>query len=148
MAVYGEWTSIKVSDGTEMRAFVERPETLGDAKIPAVIVLQEAFGVNAHIRDMASSIAGLGYLTIAPELFHRTSPGFDCAYDDLDSAMAQIKAMKDETLSEELKAVYSWLLADPKVDTKKVAAVGYCMGGRAAFLANAILPLKAAISYY
>ena len=74
-----EWVELAVSDGTTMRAYVARPD---GKPTRGLLVFQEAFGVNAHIRDVADRFANQGFLAIAPELFHRTAPGFEGSYAD------------------------------------------------------------------
>ncbi|HEX3927459.1 MAG TPA: dienelactone hydrolase family protein [Gemmatimonadales bacterium] len=140
------WISLDVSDGTAMRAFVARPT--GSARHPGLLVLQEAFGVNSHIRDVATRFAAQGYVAIAPELFHRTGPGFEGAYDNFDPVRQHMAALTDDGQIADLAAAHAWLVNDASVDPRHTAAVGYCMGGRSAFLANATLPLAAAASYY
>ena len=128
-----------------MRAWVAQPST-GVAH-PGILVFQEAFGVNAHIRDIAGRFASEGYLTIAPELFHRTGPGFECRYDDFPSAMPHMRGLTDAGMEADQRAAHDWLRANGAANSR-IAAVGYCMGGRAAFLAALTLPLACAISYY
>jgi carboxymethylenebutenolidase len=109
-------------------------------------VFQEAFGVNAHIRDVTARFAAAGFVAIAPELFHRTAPGFDCRYDDFGSAAPHLKAITAAGLEADARAAYGWLAREGVGD--RSAAVGYCLGGRAAFVANSATPLKAAVSFY
>lgn len=135
--------TLAVDDGTEMNAYSARP--MGDGPFPGILVLQEAFGVNAHIRDMVARFALEGFLSIAPELFHRTCPGFDGSYTDFTAVMPHMQALNDVDMSADLKAAHAWLVAQ---GCEKSAAIGYCMGGRAAFLSAATLPLDAAVSYY
>jgi len=138
------WVDLQVSDGTTMRAWTVRPD--GPAS-RGLLVFQEAFGVNAHIRDVAARFAAAGYVAIAPELFHRTAPGFDCGYDEFTSAaMPQLKTITEAGLDADARAAFDWLSAEGVGGN--VAAVGYCLGGRAAFVANSAVPLKAAVSYY
>jgi len=88
-------------------------------------------------------------VVIAPELFHRTAPeGTVFAYDDFPSVMQHYSAITNEGLEADLKACHKWLTEQPTVDNGKLYCIGYCLGGRVAFLANAVLPLKAAVSYY
>jgi carboxymethylenebutenolidase len=129
-----------------MRAFVVQPRSAGPH--PRLLVLQEAFGVNAHIRDVATRFAGQGFMAIAPELFHRTAPGLEAPYDDFPGVMPHLRALTPEGMAADMHAAYDWLRAAPGVAGERTAAVGYCMGGRAAFLANAELPLRASVSYY
>ena len=146
MAVRTEWQTLKVSDGTDMRVYIARPAGVKNA--PAVIVVQEAFGLNSHIRDVTERIAGLGYVAVSPEMFHRTAPGFEGSYEDIEKVRLHMAAMTDDSQTADLQAVYKFLQDDAQTDAGRIAAVGYCMGGRTAFLANAVLPLKAAVSYY
>ena len=141
-----ESVSLRAADGTTMAAFVARPAS-GEPG-PGLLVLQEAFGVNAHIRDVASRFAARGYVAIAPELFHRTGPGFEGAYTDFEAIMPHMKALSEEGMRADLAAAHAWLGADAQVTRGATAAVGFCMGGRVAFLACATLPLSAAVSFY
>src|SRR2546423_321453 len=139
-----EWVELAVGDGTSMRAYVARPAGLSPSR--GLLVFQEAFGVNAHIRDVADRFAAQGFLAIAPELFHRTAPGFDCAYSDFARAMPQLEAITEQGLDADSRAAYSWL--EKAGVGNNIAAVGYCLGGRVSFVANSGLPLTAAVSYY
>jgi carboxymethylenebutenolidase len=139
--------ALQVADGTTAHAYVARPETPSIA--PGLIVFQEAFGVNAHIRDVAGRFAGQGYVVIAPEMFHRTAdPGFTGSYDDFESIRPHVQALTTEGIVADARAAHAALATDPAVDPERIAAIGYCMGGRCAFLANTALPLRAAVSYY
>ncbi len=142
-----EFVTLKVSDGTTMRAFVSRPE--GRDKLPGLLVFQEAFGVNEHIRDVTQRFAKEGYIAIAPELFHRTAPpGYEGNYADFQSVMPHVMALNDKNLAADIRAAHDALLRQSTIDPQRVACVGFCMGGRVSFLVNLILPLRAAISFY
>jgi carboxymethylenebutenolidase len=140
------WTTVDVADGTAMRLFVARPAGAGPH--PGLIVCQEAFGVNEHIRDITRRFAGQGFVAVAPELFHRTGTGVEGRYDDFPGMDPHFSAITTDGLADDLHAAHDWLRAEPDVDDARTAAIGYCMGGRAAFLANAELPLTASVSYY
>jgi len=138
--------SLQVADGTEMNAYVARPAD-GTAH-PGLLVFQEAFGVNAHIREVTERFALAGMVAIAPELFHRTVAGFEGNYADFSSAVPHMRATSVEGLTQDIRAAYDWLLGDPQVRKEAIASIGFCMGGRASFLADAMVPLQAAISFY
>jgi carboxymethylenebutenolidase len=140
-----EWIDLAVGDGTTMRAYVAAPQEATSTPARGLLVFQEAFGVNAHIRDVTDRFAAQGFLAIAPELFHRTAPGFDCAYTDFPKAVPQLEAITEQGLDADTRAAYGWL--EKKVGGN-IASVGYCLGGRVSFVANSGLPLKAAVSYY
>jgi len=128
------------------RLFVARPNTSNGA---AVLVFQEAFGVNGHIRDVAQRFADLGYLAVAPELFHRTAErGFEAGYDDYDKLRPHLDALTPEGQIEDASDAFEFAAAQPGIDRSRIACIGFCMGGRASFLANAALELRAAISFY
>lgn len=138
---------VDVGDGSRMALYVARPAQPKDA--PAIIVLQEAFGLNGHIRDIAERCAREGYLAVAPELFHRSAEhGFEGSYDNFEAVMQHYQAVTEGGLEADLQATLGWLRADPQCDADRVAALGFCMGGRAAFVANAVSPLRAAVSFY
>lgn len=139
---------LHVSDGTTMQAYVSIPE--GKGPFPAVIVIQEAFGVNGHMRHVADKIAKEGYITIAPEMFHRTAePGFEIPYNvDFSLIMPHFQALTTENLAADVKACYDWLQKQANVVHNKIGSIGFCLGGRVSFIANATLPLAAAVSYY
>jgi len=141
-----ENVTLHVADGTSLNAYVASPAA--GAKAPGLIVFQEAFGVNAHIRDVADRFAMEGYVAIAPELFHRTGPGFDGAYDNFPSCMPHMQALTPDGIIADARAAFDWLQNNPQVAPNATACVGFCMGGRASFLANSGLPLQAAVSFY
>ena len=144
-----EITSEKIElsvDGSPMAAYIARPQ--GGGRRPGLIVLQEAFGVNAHIRDVTDRFAREGFTAIAPELYHRTAQGFEGRYDDFPSVRPHYQAVTSETLAADLTAAHSWLIERGGVAEGNSAAIGFCMGGRAAYLAASHLPLKAAVSFY
>ena len=140
---------LSVSDGTTMRAFVARPDSgAPDRRHAGLLLLQEAFGVNAHIREVCERYARHGYVVIAPELFHRTAPGFDGRYDDFPSVMPHLQALTSDGLVADMRAAHDWLIGTGGAAPGRTGAVGFCMGGRAAYLANTALPLAASVSYY
>lgn len=145
MEIRGEYVQLSVTDGTTMRAWTARPKEEGTH--PGLLVLQEAFGVNAHIRDVAGRLAREGFIALAPELFHRTAPGFEGRYEDFPATMPHMKALNDASMASDLRAAHDWLRGAVGQEAP-ISAIGYCMGGRASFLAALTLPLAGAVSYY
>jgi carboxymethylenebutenolidase len=145
MEITSAYVQLSVNDGSTMRAWVARPKEQG--AYPGLLVFQEAFGVNAHIRDIAGRFAREGFVAVAPELFHRTGAGFDGRYDDFPSAVPHMKALNDASMGADLRAAHDWVRGSIGAELP-IFAIGYCMGGRAAFLAALTLPLAGAISYY
>ena len=145
MEISSAYVQLSVNDGTTMRAWVARPKEQG--AYPGLLVLQEAFGVNAHIRDIAGRFAREGFVAVAPELFHRTGAEFDGRYDDFPSTVPHMKALNDASMGADLRAAHDWVRGRIGAELP-IFAIGYCLGGRAAFLAALTLPLAGAISYY
>ncbi|WP_198654085.1 dienelactone hydrolase family protein [Nocardia aurea] len=135
-----EWLTLETSDGP-MRVYVARPQTASDR---AVIVLQEAFGVNDHIQDVARRFAEHGFLALAPDLFHRNGVR-ELRYDQHAEAMPLIGAIGAEQIITDVRAVLDHL----EVAGARTAIVGFCFGGRAAFTAATAAPgLGAAVVFY
>jgi carboxymethylenebutenolidase len=139
---------IETNDGP-MHAYVARPRNVA-AVSRGAIVFQEAYGVNEHIRDVADRIAELGFVAVAPQLFHRTAPPeWDAPYDT-EGTWERIEphydAITEATLAQDAQRSYEWLVREGGVDT--VSAIGFCMGGRAAYVANAYVDLECAVSFY
>jgi carboxymethylenebutenolidase len=128
------------------RMYVARPAAANGA---AILIFQEAFGVNGHIRDVAQRFANHGFLALAPELFHRTAePGFEASYDNFDVIRPHMAALTPETIIEDARGAYEFAATQPAIDRDRVACIGFCMGGRVSYLANSALNLRAAISFY
>lgn len=143
-----ERVALRVDDGTTMRADVVRPAS-GAHGGPGIVIFQDAYGVNDQLRGIAARFAALGCTAIAPELYHRTGEGIVGAYDAPDDPLR--RRCKDDITTDGLladaRAAYDWLRT-AGAPPERIAALGFCMGGRVVFLANAHLPLAAAISFY
>jgi carboxymethylenebutenolidase len=139
-----EYVNLAVGDGSSMRAYVASPEGKPRA---ALLVFQEAFGVNGHIRDVTERFAREGYLSISPELFHRTAPGLEAGYTNFGEVMPHLQALTDSGLAADIEAAYEWLKTGEAKDLP-VGATGYCMGGRTSIHAALTVPLDCAVSYY
>lgn len=147
MQIDTEKIELKVPGGPPMGAYVARPA--GAGRNPGLMVFQEAFGVNGHIRKVTDRFAAEGYVAIAPELFHRTAPpGYEGDYKNFPSVMPHYQTVTNEAAEADIQATYEWLHSNAKVKPGEISCVGFCMGGRVAFLANAVVPMKAAVSFY
>ncbi len=145
MRISTEWVNLQVSDGTAMRGYVAKPHDVPPHA--TMLVFQEAFGVNPHIRDVTERFARLGYAAIAPELFHRTGPGFEGSYTDFPGVMPHFGALKDDQLAVDIQAAYDWLQTS-QGKPMPTGAVGYCVGGRITTLAAMTVPVTCGIAYY
>ncbi len=142
-----ENVELSVAGTPPMHAHVVRPSSGG--RHPGLMVFQEAFGVNGHIRNVTDRFASQGYVAIAPELFRRTAPpGFEGDYKDFPSVRPHMEAVTNECAQADIRATYDWLRSSQHVNADQISCVGFCMGGKIAFLANAVVPMRAAISFY
>lgn len=130
-------------DGFKLDAY--RADPAGKPR-GAVVVIQEIFGVNHHIKSLADRYAQLGYLAIAPALFDRVEKGFDVGYDGAAMDRARANAGKADL---NLRLADTQAAIDVAKEAGKVAVVGYCMGGSIAFLATTRLNnVAAGVGYY
>lgn len=128
-----------------MSAFVA---TSTEKKCPVVIVIQEIFGVNSHIKDVCRRFAREGYIAIAPEIFHRQGHHITAGYTEREAIMPLLRMISNDELVSDIRAVMNFLPELPNADTSKVFTVGYCVGGFAALLASTELPISGAVSFY
>jgi carboxymethylenebutenolidase len=134
--------SLATSDG-DMALYDVEPES---PPLGAVIVLQEAFGVNDHIEDVTRRLAQAGYRAVAPHLFHRSGdPALD--YGNFEKIMPHMQALTEAGLLEDLDATLAHL-AGAGFAAPTVGVVGFCMGGSVVFLAAARRALGAAVTFY
>ncbi|REE95661.1 dienelactone hydrolase family protein [Thermomonospora umbrina] len=133
-----QWLTVDTADGP-MRVYAARPEVPSGR---TVVVLQEAFGVNEHIQDIARRFAARGFLALAPDLFHRTGTE-ELSYEEHSEALGLIKQIGPDQIVADVRAVLDGH------DLARTAIVGFCFGGRAAFTAAAATPgLGAAVVFY
>jgi carboxymethylenebutenolidase len=112
----------------------------------AVIVIQEAFGVNDHIRDVTRRFADAGYHAVAPALFHRAGGGV-AEYGDMESVVKLIEGFTDDGVLVDVDATRDHLAAAGLTDAA-TGIVGFCMGGRVTFLVAIRRRLGAAVGFY
>jgi len=131
-----------------MPAYVARPS--GSGPWPAVLVIQEAFGLNEHIKDVARRLAAEGYVALAPDLFHRGGKGRTAGYDELPKALELMGALKDDEIVADVASAVAYLEKQPGLRAGRIGITGFCMGGRVSYLATCALPGKiaAAVPYY
>lgn len=142
----GERITITAADGA-FDAYVARPQA---AKAPAIVVIQEIFGVNKVMRDICDDLAAQGYLAVCPDLFWRIEPGIDItdqSKEEWDKAFQLFNAFDADKGVDDLQATIDAIRADPGC-TGKVGSVGFCLGGKMAFLTATRTDVDAAVSYY
>lgn len=147
MKTRSERIQIPVGDAS-MSAYLSRPDDGG--KYPGVLVFQEIFGVNAHIRSVADRLAAEGYVALAPEPFHRTAPGIELGYNDegIARGIELAMALKSAEILEDLTAAHQALVERKDVAGKGIGAIGFCFGGHLTYRAACVLPIAAAASFY
>jgi carboxymethylenebutenolidase len=129
MESMSDWIKLKASDGHELSAYVARPK--GEA-IGALVLVQEIFGINSHIRGVADGYANDGFLVVAPAIFDRFERGLELMYgpDDMKRAFELYPKLKpDETLLD-IAAAYEWA----KEAGKGIGVIGFCYGGLISWL--------------
>lgn len=123
---------------------------VGDGPFPAVVVIQEIFGVNAHIRDVAERLAALGYVAIAPAIYQRLAPGFEGDYtpDDVKQGRVYKEQTQREELLSDMQAAIAFLQTLPQVKSGGVGCIGFCFGGHVAYLAATLPEVVATAAFY
>lgn len=133
----------------EIAAYLAKPEASGT--YPAIVVLQEIFGVNVHIQQVTERIARAGYVAIAPALFQRQAPGFATGYTAADMEIGRKYAWERTTATEllsDIQATINYLQKLPFVDASAIGCIGFCFGGHVAYLAATLPAMKATASFY
>ena len=143
-------TTIQIpQDNLQIAAYLAQPTAPGS--YPGIVVLQEIFGVNAHIRDVTERIAKLGYVAIAPALFQRQAPGFEPGYTPEAVEIGKKYAWSQTTASEllsDIQAAINYLKTLPNVNPDEFGCIGFCFGGHVAYLAATLSDIKATASFY
>lgn len=136
--------TLTAADGHTFSAYKAEPE---GTPFGAVVVVQEIFGVNAHIRDLVERWAAVGYTAIAPVLYDRWAPSFEAGYGpgDVDKGRS-LKAIANENLEKVISDVDAARAA--VADVGRVGVVGYCWGGFVTYVAACRLDFQAASGYY
>jgi carboxymethylenebutenolidase len=139
-----EHVKIEASDGHQLDAYVAYPE---EGPIAGLVVVQEIFGVNRHIRSVADGYAKAGFLAVAPALFDRYERGLELGYEgeDMQKASSLVSRLN---LEDALKDTSTALEYARRQTEKKVGVIGYCFGGTITWLAAGRLGVNAAVGYY
>jgi carboxymethylenebutenolidase len=137
-----ETITLTTADGP-MDLYEATPEAPNGA---AVIVIQEAFGVNDHIEDVTRRFAAEGYHAVAPHIFHRAGGG-TAPYDDFSKVLPLFEGLSDDALLVDVDAVLAHL-HDAGFADAQIGIVGFCMGGRVTFLVAVERALGASVGFY
>jgi carboxymethylenebutenolidase len=137
-----EELTLDTADGP-MRTYLAAPD---EDAATAVVVIQEAFGVNEHIEDVTRRFADAGHVAIAPALFHRSGGG-TAPYDDFSKVLPLFEGVTDDTILMDVDAALEHLHGLGFAD-EHIGIVGFCMGGRVTFLTSLRRSLGAAVGFY
>lgn len=118
----------------------------GTGKFPAVIVLMEAFGLNNWCKSICNRLAQSGFAAIAPDFYRGTT----YEYTDVAGAIGKLKSLNDDAIMSDVGKSLDFLAGKSEINANGIGVIGFCMGGRYAFLTNAVYPtkIKAAVSFY
>lgn len=147
MTITNDQIQVPVADGSTLPAYLARP--VGGQQATGVIVAHELFGVNPDIRGVADDLAGAGYLTVAPEFYHRDAPDgrwLDRTDQGRDEGFRYLRRLGREQAVHDVAAASGWLMAQPGIE--RTAIIGFSAGGHLAYLAACRLPLAATAVLY
>jgi carboxymethylenebutenolidase len=137
-----EFTTLMARDGHEFNAWLAPPA--GKPR-GAVVVIQEIFGVNAHIRAVTDSYAAAGYVAIAPALFDRVRKGIELGYtpDTMKEGFGYVQQLQPDKTLLDLAACIAVVK-----HAGRVGVVGFCWGGKMAYVSACELPIACGVAYY
>ncbi|MCH9016153.1 MAG: dienelactone hydrolase family protein [Chloroflexi bacterium] len=140
------WVDIIVN-GSTMEGYLTQPEAQG--RHPAVVVIQEIWGVNSHIQSVVDRLPARGYVGLAPAMFHREGPMTIGLHEEMDTAIARMGRSTDVNILSDVKAAVDYIKAQSFVQGDKIGIVGFCFGGRVSYLAAcSISDLSASVVFY
>jgi carboxymethylenebutenolidase len=139
-----ETVKLTAADGHQLEAYVARPTGEPSA---GLVVIQEAFGVNRHIRSVADAYANDGFLAVAPAYFDRIERGVELSYEgaDREKGISIARKINLDDAVKDTAAAFEYLRGETKW---KCGVIGYCFGGTMAWLAATRLDADAALGYY
>ena len=143
----GSWVDIDVS-GETMEGYLTRPEG-SDEPRPAVIMIQEIWGVNSHIQFMTDRLPAMGYVGLAPAMFHRQGSMLMGLHEEMETAVSRMSNCTDAQIVADVQAAANYLKSQPFVQSDRIGIVGFCFGGRVSYLAACnVSDIKATVVYY
>lgn len=136
-------------DGASMPAYLSRPPK-ESGRHPAIIVLQEIFGVNAEVKRITDLVASVGYVGLAINYYHRTHPHLNEPYtqEGLHRGFAAAATVNRKSLRTDISSAMQWLNDQDFVEGNKIATWGFCFGGTVAFLSATLPGLAGAACFY
>lgn len=140
------WVSVSSKDGRSFGAYLSLPPT---GKGPGLVLIQEIFGVNEHIRAVADQYAADGYVVMAPDIFWRSESRLELNYDQagFDKGLALLAGLDIDLTAADLKATADTLRRHSAC-SGKVGSLGFCMGGLLSYISAAHAGVDTAVCYY
>ena len=140
------WVDINVS-GQTMEGYLTQPE--GSDRLPAVVLIQEIWGVNSHIQYLTDRLPAMGYVGLAPAMFHREGRMTMGLHEEMDTAVGRMGRCTDENIVADVQAAVDYLKGQSFVQGDRIGIVGFCFGGRVSYLAACnVSDIKATVVYY
>ncbi len=140
------WVDINVADGSAMEGYLTQPE--GDGSHPAVVVIQEIWGVNSHIQAVTDRLPSQGYVGLAPAMFHRQGRMIAGLHEEFQTAIGMMQQCTDADILADVNAAVNYLRSQ-SFSNGKIGIVGFCFGGRVAYLSACnISDLSASVVFY
>ncbi|MEL6399608.1 MAG: dienelactone hydrolase family protein [Cyanobacteria bacterium J06626_4] len=136
------------SGGVTIPAYLAHPTAAQG--LPLIVVIQEVFGVNAHMRDVTERLAGEGYIAITPHIYHRQAPGFEVGYSNADLALGRDykNGTQASELLQDIKGAIAYGHHHFGCSAATVGCIGFCFGGHVAYLAATLPEIAATASFY
>ncbi len=141
-----EFNKVKVADGSEINLYAAFPDRRGN--FPALIILQEAFGISEPMRAVAEAFRKKGYAVVAPDLFRRITARLSADQLVKPATLPPYAVFIKDGLAADIKAVYNWLLQQDKVIKNKIGCAGFFSDGRVSFLADTAACLDNIMLFY
>ncbi len=140
------WIDINNNE-SPMEGYLTQPNTEG--RHPAVVVIQEIWGVNSHIQSIVDRLPSHGYVGLAPSMFHREGPMTTGLHEEIDLAMGRMSRSTDADILQDVRATVDYIKAQSFVQSDKIGIVGFCYGGRVAYLSACnVSDLSASVVFY
>jgi carboxymethylenebutenolidase len=141
-----QFNPLKLTDGSVMDVWVTWPD--GKERYPAILLLDEGYGVNTHIRSVAERLSREGYVVFVPDLYHRMGRQMQLSYGDTANVLAWAESITTHGLVLDLKTALSAIESLHCVDRNKIGTLGFCHGGGYSMVANSFFPISAGVSFY
>ncbi len=141
-----QFNPLKTTDGSIIDVWVTWPDE--KERFPAILLLDEGYGVNAHIKSVAERLSREGYAVFVPDLYHRMGRQLQLPYGDTTGVLAWAESISTHGLVLDLKTTLGAMESLHYVDRNRIGTLGFCYGGGYSMVANSFFPLSAGVSFY